>query len=102
MKHEKLKMLREKVLSDCPPDKAFWTCNGTVVRNLYELKNTITGMNEYGFKYHVNNDNEKNDFARWIFDVLEDADLSKSLHTIVDRSKYVSIIEKRIKQLESA
>ena len=102
MAKENLKVLREKFLSDCPPDKAFWTCNGTVVRNLYELKNTITALNDDGFKYHVNNDNKKNDFAAWINDVIEDKELAKRLQGVFDKNKYVSVIDKRVKQLESA
>jgi hypothetical protein len=102
MSKDALKVLREKVLSDCPPDKAFWTCHGTIVRNLNELKNTIGGLNDYAFRYHVNSDNSKNDFAVWINDVLEDHDLAKRLNGILDKDRYQKIIEKRIFQLESA
>jgi hypothetical protein len=102
MAKEDLKVLREKFLSDCPPDKSFWTCNGTVVRNIYELKNTINALNDLAFRYHVNNDNHKNDFAAWIHDVIEDNELAKRLRDILDKGKYVAVIEKRIKQLESA
>jgi len=102
MAKENLKVLREKFLSDCPPDKSFWTCNGTVVRNLYELKNTINALNDDGFKYHVNNDNNKNDFAAWINNVIEDQELARRLAKVKDKNTYVGIIDKRIKQIESA
>lgn len=96
-----LKILREKVLSDCRPDKAFWTCNGTIARNVYELVNAVRALNDDAFKYHVNDDNNKNDFAVWINDVLEDHILAKQLDRIRDKDKYLGVIEKRIKLLES-
>jgi hypothetical protein len=102
MTNEDLKVMREKFLSDCPPDQSFWTCNGTIVRNIYELKNTIRALNDFAFRYHVNDDNHKNDFASWIFHVLGDARLSSELKKVRNKDKYVRIIEKRIKDLESA
>ncbi|MBW2972305.1 hypothetical protein KY359_04685 [Candidatus Woesearchaeota archaeon] len=102
MAKEELRVLRERVLSDCPQGLEFWTCHGTIIKNIYELKNTIRALNEYAFKYHVNEDNSKNDFAEWIADVLGDPTLAKKLAGVMDRDKYLSIIEKRIKQFEAA
>jgi hypothetical protein len=102
MDKAQLKIMREKILSDCPPDKAFWTCNGTIARNIYELVNAVRALNEDAFKYHVNDDNHKNDFAKWISDVLEDKILSKQLEKIRNKEKYLTVIEHRIKQLEAA
>ena len=97
-----LKVIREKALSDCAPDKAFWTCNGTVLRNIYELVDCIRGLNDSGFRYHVNKDNNKNDFADWVQFVLEDDELALSLSHIMEKDRYIDIIEQRIKQLEEA
>lgn len=102
MSKDVLKVLREKVLSDCPPDKVFWTCHGSVVRNLNEMKNTIAGLNDYAFRYHVNSDNKKNDFAAWINNVLGDRELAKRLDKVLTKEKYCTIIDKRMKELESA
>lgn len=97
-----LKTLREKALSDCAPEKAFWTCNSTVCRNIYELAEMIKALNDWGFKYHVNIDNSKNDFADWIEKVLKDEKLALSLTGILDKDRYVDIIKQRIKELEQA
>ena len=99
---EDLKVLRERVLSDCPYGLEFWTCHGTIVKNIYDLKSTIRGLNEYAFRYHVNEDNKKNDFAEWINDVLGDSKLAKRLTGVIDKNKYMEVIEKRIKQFEAA
>ena len=99
---ESLKILREKALSDCPQGTEFWTCHGTIIKNIYELRDTIKGLNEYAFKYHVNEDNKKNDFAEWIADVLGDDELARDLENVMDKKEYLKIIEKRIKKLEKA
>lgn len=102
MPKEDLKVLREKVLHDSAPQEAFWTCHGTVIRNIYELLSTIKVLNDFAFKYHVNTDNKKNDFAKWVEEVLKDKELGKRLKNIYDKDLYVGIIEKRIKELERA
>lgn len=97
-----LTILREVVLSDCPPDKAFWACNGTVCRNISELISNIEGMNEYVFSYHVNDDNNKNDFALWIRNVLKDRILAERLYAIREKDRYVDVIKERVKELANA
>jgi len=99
---EDLRVLREKVLSDVSPHDAFWTCNGVVCRNIYELISNIEGLNEFSFKYHVNSDKKKNDFAVWIRDVLKDAVLAERLYAISEKDRYVDVIKERAKELESA
>jgi hypothetical protein len=102
MAKENLKIMREKFLSDCPPDKAFWTCNGTVLRNLRELRTLLNALNDNAFKYHVNTENKKNDFANWINDVIGDRELARQLNGVLDRHKYLEVIDRRIKQLGAA
>ena len=58
-------------------------------------------MNNYTFNYHVNDSLDKNDFAKWIWEVLDDEELAARLHKIYDKDKYIDIIEQRIKELES-
>jgi hypothetical protein len=100
--NEDLKVLREKVLHDTAPQDAFWTCHGTIIRNIYELLSTINVLNDFAFKYHVNVDHTKNDFGKWIDEVLKDPELSKRLKNIYDKELYARIIERRIRELEHA
>lgn len=95
------KVIREKVLSDCRPDRAFWTCHGKIIRNIQELADAIESMNDWAFKYHVNADNRKNDFAKWVEEVLEDPDLTLRLKWTTDKKEYVALIRARIEELES-
>jgi uncharacterized protein DUF5752 len=95
-----LKILREKVLSDTPPDQAFWTCHGTVCRNIYELCRTIKAQSNESFTYHVNKDNQKNDYADWIRGVLVDEELANRLIEVYDKDLYADIIQQRILEFE--
>ena len=97
---EYMKVLREKALSDCRPDFSFWTCHGRVVRNVYEMADAIDGMNDDAFRYHVNDDNKKNDFANWLLNIIEDGELAHRLKKVRDRQTYVKIIRDRIRELE--
>ena len=96
-----LRVLREKVLSDCRPDWDFWVCNGRVIHNIYELADSIENMNDENFRYHVNDDKQKNDFAKWIESVLEDGGLAHRLKKIRNKKEYANIIRARIKELEA-
>ena len=102
MKNENLRVLKGKVFSDCNPENAFWVCNGDILRNLYELLNHIKKTDEWTFKYHVNDDNQKNDFTKWIRDVFSDNKLADELENVKDRNKYIQILQRRIRQLEAA
>lgn len=102
MKKENLRVLKSKVFSDCNPENAFWACNGDILRNLYELLNHIKKTDEWTFKYHVNDDNQKNDFAKWVRDVFSDNKLADELESVKDKNRYIQILQRRIRQLEAA
>ena len=59
-----------KFLGDVPPEQSFWVNNGQIFRNLGELANALPVMDGDSFRHHVNN--EKNDFSRWINDIIGD------------------------------
>ncbi len=99
---EQLLTLKEQVSHDCDPGKAFWATNGIVIRNMRDLLSTIDAMDEYAFRYHVNEDHNKNDFADWVRDVMGDEDLAMKLESVLDKKKYIQIIKKRLTQLNKA
>jgi hypothetical protein len=92
---------RDIILADCPPEKAFWLCNGTTCRNIFELESSIAKTDNYTFAYHVNSDHDKNDFADWIRNVLGDRTLADKLEAIKDKTNYLKIIRARIKELKN-
>ena len=87
------------ILGDVNPAHAFHTCNGVVIRNLFELKNWLDGCSEYDFRYHVNSDHHKNDFAIWIREVVQDEALAYDLDGELDKERYDEKIRKRISSL---
>ena len=100
MKKEEILVLQRKLLNDCLPDKVFWMNNGKIIRNLYELVDSLETINDFHFKYHVNLDNNKNDFADWIRDAFDDK-LAMQLEGIMDKKIYISILKKQIKKIEN-
>ena len=91
-----------RFLADVPLDEAFRTCNGVVIRNLSELKNYLEGCSEYDFRYHVNADHFKNDFAIWVHEVVRDEALAHELDGVLDRSWYVHKVAQRLRDLNSS
>ncbi len=93
-------------------DKYFWTKDGRSIKNLHELLIELKYMSEGTFFHHVSH--EKNDFANWIRDVLDDSYLANKLHGLVFKKGYIlfgdwyhrkamiSLIKKRIKELKQA
>lgn len=55
----------------------FWVNSGTVLKNLAELRDSLMDMPAESFAHHVSA--HKNDFAKWVEEVLQDADLAKKL-----------------------
>lgn len=91
-------MVRD-VLSDVPSNQAFRTCNGVVLCNLSELANWLSGCSEYDFRYHVNTDHHKNDFAIWVRECVLDEPLARDLDVELDKDRYLMKIKERIRQL---
>jgi hypothetical protein len=86
-------------LSDVDPSKVFRTCNGVVLRNVSELANWLQGCSEYDFRYHVNMDHAKNDFAIWVREVVGDEALACDLDGELDRLRYADRVRRKIREL---
>lgn len=87
----------ERILNDVPVEFAFWFCNGTIARNIFELKEGILYSPDSVFLYHASP--EKDDFAKWILEVLGDNVLAAALKKVKDKQRYVEIIEDRIEEI---
>jgi len=93
---ERLGTLGMNLLSDVHPHKEFCFCNGVHVKNLQELLTTLETINDAIYQFHANN--EKNDFSRWINEVIGDSELASKLK-IADKQKAITILKDRIEQL---
>ena len=83
----------KKYLAQVPPENAFWCNNGTVLKNLKELKDALAGMSDQTFAYHSNA--IKKDFSNWIRGVVGDEKLAQTLETAPDREQAAKIVEER-------
>jgi len=88
----------KSILGDVPSDKYFWLCNGKILKNLKELEKELGRMDFDIFHYHVNP--YKNDFSRWINDVIQDRLLANEVRNLKTRRSIARHIKKRIYYLE--
>ncbi len=85
---------RRAAAVDAPPDKTFWVNEGPVIKNLLELCDALEAMSDEQFAHHV--DAEKNDFARWVDEVLGDSDCARALRRARKRQTAQRAIAVRI------
>lgn len=91
MKKAASKARANKPLRQAEPEKCFWVCDGTVLQDLKELVDALEKMSADIFKRHVNA--AKNDFAKWISEVLDESGLAKS----IAKSRTAKAMAKKIK-----
>lgn len=77
-------------------EQCFWTTDGKIIANLVELRDTLAGMTDEVFSYHVNS--ERNDFSNWIADVLDDRDLAQSIKTARKPRTAQLVVVRRLKE----
>ncbi|MBN2422435.1 hypothetical protein JXB41_04365 [Candidatus Woesearchaeota archaeon] len=87
-----------KFMSDVPAELVFRTSNSEI-SNLRELIVHLKTQGENFFNFHVTQD--KNDFANWIRDVIQDKELANGLFPIKSYNKTINFIEERINYLEN-
>ncbi|MDO8532791.1 MAG: hypothetical protein Q7T26_11645 [Dehalococcoidia bacterium] len=85
-------------LADVPSDKVFYCCSGEVYRNERELEAGLARMTEDYFVYHVNS--EKNDFSKWVQDVIDDGYLAGRLAVCQSRTLALQIVSERLAMLD--
>jgi hypothetical protein len=74
--------------------------NGTVVRNLYDLRLALKYMDEDTFRAHVTSN--RNDFVNWVEVAVGDLNLANSLRSARSRKEMYEIVDRRIEFLSSS
>ncbi|PIN74849.1 hypothetical protein COV18_05515 [Candidatus Woesearchaeota archaeon CG10_big_fil_rev_8_21_14_0_10_37_12] len=94
------KQTKEKssFLQNVVPENCFWCRDGQILKNLSELSRALKKMSDETFKHHVNK--EKNDFATWIDEIVEDHQLVNKLRKHNTKSAMQSAIRSRIENLK--
>lgn len=80
--------------ADVPADKVFRCQDGRVMKNLGELSIALREMSGDTFLYHVND--VRNDFSKWVEDVIGDRELSAELSNCSTRSQAARVVAGRI------
>lgn len=83
-------------LVNAQDNQCFWVCNGSILRNIKDLKDSLSKMDKETFLNHVNK--EKNDFATWVKEILEDETLSKKISKNKTVKTMIKTINDRLKK----
>ncbi|MEI6614838.1 MAG: DUF5752 family protein, partial [Chrysiogenales bacterium] len=82
--------VRKVKIKDVSEERVFFVCDGRTLKNLDELAHALAEISDDVFRYHVNE--EKNDFANWIRDVMNKQKLADKLFKTADKEKTKQII----------
>lgn len=93
----KAKGQTQTFLAPVPEENVFWSCDGQVFKDVKQLAEGLKMMTDESFSYHCNM--EKNDFYRWVKDVIKDDDLANSLLMAVTRQQAEKVVNDRITTL---
>ena len=87
-----------KYLSDAPAEQCFWVSDGHVLKNLSELAGTLPQIDDNTYSYHANK--EKNDFSKWVSDILGDKQLANDLLSSKTKNSAVKKLNSRLALLK--
>ena len=73
-------------------DFYFILLNGKKIRNLIELKSELKNMPDEVFQFHVNQ--HKDDFSKWINDIVGFKDLADQLNKIKSKNIYLEFLKR--------
>ncbi len=88
------------VKEEAEPELALWLNNGATVSSLKELAAALKKMNAADYKEHVND--ERNDLAEWVNEILNDNELASQLRSAKGRLHAARYVEKEISNLKAA
>lgn len=88
----------QRVLRYVSDEKRFYCHDGLIINNIYDLKSALEGMSDHTYNHHVTE--EKNDFARWVREVLIDDKLSHDLARCLDKNNAAVVVSARITWLQ--
>ncbi|MFA5368161.1 MAG: hypothetical protein WC333_09805 [Dehalococcoidia bacterium] len=88
-----LKEHAERRLADVPDQYVFWCNDGRMIKNIRELKDALEMMSDATYAYHANK--EKNDFGKWVKDIIGDEKLARDLSKSSDKRQAFEYVKAR-------
>ncbi len=86
-------------IADVQCDEVFWSHDGRMFKNLQELALGLIAMDDETYMYHANNN--KNDFAHWVREVVGDQETARELETAVSRTDASEKVTARVSYLNT-
>ncbi len=86
-------------VADVHCEKTFWSHDGREFKNLQELALGLISMDNETYMYHVNNN--KNDFAHWVKEVIGDQEMARELEQAMSRTDAAEKVTSRVTYLSS-
>ena len=84
-----------RAIINAPPEQCFWIHYGPVLKNLRELRDALAqSVSDAQFAYHVGVG--KNDFAKWVEAVLDDAMCAQALRRAKTLRAALRAVEARL------
>ena len=74
--------------------------NGPILRSIIELGNVAKKLTPAQFTHHISN--TKNDFAKWVDEVVRDSELAHQLKRVKTKKDMANAVMSRLKQLQKA
>jgi hypothetical protein len=88
-----------KFLARVPAEYVFLCHDGQVFGDMRELAEGLVNMSDETYTYHVNP--EKNDFNKWVRDVIKDRELADDLAKATIRQQAIGYMTSRISSIIS-
>ena len=84
----------EKLLAKVPEESIFRCHDGRTSKDMKELAEGLVSISDDTFAYHVNS--EKNDFSKWVRDVIRDEKLASDLAKATNRTQAIGYVTARL------
>ena len=85
---------KKRILSDVNPENYFRVANGTIIKGLMGIDNSLELMGAETFYYHVND--YRNDFSTWVREIMNDEKLANGLLLTKDKCRTQLMVLRRI------
>ncbi len=80
--------------------RAFWFHMNLMAKNLKEFGEGLGTISDEVFAYHCGG--EKNDLARWVREVIGDAELAQALDSVKNQADAAALVNERVSMLAQA
>ena len=87
----------KKFLQDVSPELCFWCHDGKIFKNLSELEKGLKNMSLSTYDYHVFS--QKNDFGKWVEEVIGDTELANKLRKSKSKGGALKRVSSRLNLL---